>query len=608
MKKSILLLLLIMRCQLSFAQSTPVYYKVYFEADHNKMKELSQLIGFDHLAKFEKGMVGDFNEEEKTILLNRAMNARVLVSDVAQYYRQRAADDLKHAKHIRNGVPLHFHGGSMGGYMTLSEALQNIDSMVTLYPNLITPKQTIGTTLEGRPMYLYKISDNPALNETQEQKMMYTALHHAREPQSLAQLVYYMWYLLENYNTSDSVVTHLVNDREMFFIPILNPDGYVYNESIAPGGGGMWRKNRQLNSDGSIGVDLNRNYGFNWGWDNSGSSPIGSSETYRGDSAFSEFETQAMRNVCLAHPFKIVVNYHSYGDYLIYPWGYINVTTPDDALYNVLASHFTVDNAYQSGTCMQTLSYLTNGGSDDWLYGDQTSKPKMFGFTPEVGSSSDGFWPIPSQMIPLSQINLTQNMMASWMSGPYIERNRNCAYDFSTINVPLNFSYANRGLDTCLNLKSWFSTTSAWVTNSDTFNTTNLMSQQITSGPVQITLNAATPSNTIISGRLYTLYNHFLFSDTVSFRYKGSVGITEVLKPGISLAPNPSNGIIHILSQDEMKNACFVIRDMTGRMITRKEHVNNKTCSIDLSTQPKGIYLVEMHEGDQVFRTKIVLE
>src|SRR5690606_9629981 len=98
-----------------------------------------------------------------------------------------------------------------------------------------------------------------------EEEVLYSALHHAREPASLSQLIYFMWYMLENYGT-DEEVTYLIDNTEMYFIPMLNPDGYRYNELTDPNGGGMHRKNRNLVSGGSgnAGVDLNRNYSYHW--------------------------------------------------------------------------------------------------------------------------------------------------------------------------------------------------------------------------------------------------------------------------------------------------------------------------------------------------------
>jgi carboxypeptidase T len=212
-----------------------------------------------------------------------------------------------------------FGYGSMGGFFTMTEVYARLDSMFALYPNIITQKFSIGTTVQGRPIYVAKISDNPNVNESEPQ-VFYNSLIHAREPQAMMTVMYYMYYLLENYGT-DPEVTYLVNNREIYFQPIVNPDGYEYNRTTDPNGGGMFRKNRKLNSDGSYGIDLNRNFGYMWGYNNSGSSNIPSDETYRGTSAFSEPETQAYRDFVNSKNFKTTLNYHTYSNLLLYPWG-----------------------------------------------------------------------------------------------------------------------------------------------------------------------------------------------------------------------------------------------------------------------------------------------
>ena len=177
---------------------------------------------------------------------------------------------------------------------TFDEVLIELDSMRLLYPSLISAKQSIGTSIEGKDIWIVRISDNPDVDE-QEPEVLYTALHHAREPQSMMTLMYFMYYLLENYGT-DPEATFLVENRELYFVPVLNVDGYLYNQQTNPNGGGFWRKNRHNNGDGSFGVDLNRNYGYQWGYDNTGSSPNPSNNTYRGTAPFSEPETQAIRD------------------------------------------------------------------------------------------------------------------------------------------------------------------------------------------------------------------------------------------------------------------------------------------------------------------------
>ena len=194
------------------------------------------------------------------------------------------------------------------------------------------------------------------VNET-EPEVLYTAVHHAREPESMSQLIYYMWYLLENYS-ADSTVRNLVNTTEMYFVPCVNRTDTFTMESTNPLGGGMWRKNRRDNLDGEFGVDLNRNYGEQWGLDNIGSSPLTSDGTYRGTSGFSEPETQAMKNFTNNHEFKLALNYHTYGNFHIVPWGY-GYQFLYSGFHSVrfLCSVITKYNHFLVGTPNQTVNY-----------------------------------------------------------------------------------------------------------------------------------------------------------------------------------------------------------------------------------------------------------
>src|SRR5690606_38232143 len=126
---------------------------------------------------------------------------------------------------------------------------------------------------------------------------------------------------------------------------------YVYNETTDPGGGGFWRKNRRNNGGGTYGIDLNRNYGYFWGYDNVGSSPNPWSETYRGTAPFSEPETQALRNFLgSGRSVRIALNSHTSGDLLLYPWGYeYDTCTPDEAAFAALGDTLTYRNPHTYG-------------------------------------------------------------------------------------------------------------------------------------------------------------------------------------------------------------------------------------------------------------------
>ncbi len=335
----------------------------------------------------------------------------VTVDDLAEYYEARL--------HEPHTAPSGFGYGSMGGYYTFTEVVQQLDSMRLLFPTLITSRDSIGTTNEGRTIWAAEISDNPGLNEPGEPEVLYTSLHHAREPEGMMSVLYYMWWLLQNYGTNQEA-TYLVNNRQLWFMPVVNPDGYVYNQTTNPNGGGMWRKNRRNNGGGTFGVDPNRNYGPMYMWNSSfapnGSSTSPSSDTYRGTAPFSEPENQAIDNFMRAHNIRACLNYHTYGNYLIYPFGYLARENGDSLIYRDWAYDLTAENRFTNGTDMQTVNYSTRGVSDDYMYGD-TTKPVTYTMTPEVGTT--GFWPTIPEIFPLAIGNLSMNKRLAYLGGQF---------------------------------------------------------------------------------------------------------------------------------------------------------------------------------------------
>ncbi len=368
------------------------------------------------------------DENEFSKLKNLGMNFEILIDDWLKYYTERLSERKnfavdKNQLAIKNGIAK-FNLGSMGGFYTLEEVYNKLDSMNLEYPNLITKKDSIGKTVEGRPIYFVKISDNPNSDED-EPEVLYNALIHAREPQAMMTLIYFMYYLLENYET-DASVKYLVDNRELYFIPVINVDGYLHNAEIAPQGGGLWRKNRKLNPDNSFGVDLNRNFGPQeyWNAPNDGSSTVPQDITYRGTAPFSEPETQTIKNFLAERNFVNCLNYHTYSNLLIYPYGAKESETPDSLTFREFARDMTKYNNYTYGTDLQTVGYATRGNSDDFMYdGDTLSHGKIFAMTPEVGSLADaqesGFWPFPERIIPLAKDNLFPNIYYAWIAGGY---------------------------------------------------------------------------------------------------------------------------------------------------------------------------------------------
>lgn len=386
------------------------------------MKQLAALgVETDH-GRLKPGywFVSDFSSEELIRIGNAGFPVEILIEDVQKDFLRRSSREKSIQTEYydpacnRTGnyrIPANWSYGSMGGHLTYREMLNHLDSMHRKFPALISPRTPLdtGKTDGDSTIWRVRISDNPLQNEAGEPKALFTAVHHAREPVGMHQLIFFMWYLLENYN-SNAEITSLVNLSDLSFVPCLNPDGYRYNEEQSPDGGGMWRKNRRPNGDGTFGTDLNRNYGHQWGIDDFGSSPDPFSDVYRGPEAFSEAETRAVRQFCEQNSIKVALNYHTFGNFLLHPWGYDGMAPcPDLNLFRSLAGEMTRENNFRTGNCMEALNYNSNGSSDDYMYSETTQKPSILAMTPEVGNE---FWPAQEKIIPLCLKTLHQNLTA----------------------------------------------------------------------------------------------------------------------------------------------------------------------------------------------------
>ncbi|MBI5474432.1 MAG: immune inhibitor A [Ignavibacteriae bacterium] len=411
-------------------------------------------------------IAGEFELQDLT---RKGISFQVIINDLEKYYRERIASEPASS--------LNWGTGSMGGHYTFAEVLQQLDSMRLLYPGLITVRDSIGRSQQDRAIWLVRIG---TMQSQDKPEVLYTALHHAREPAGMMSTIYYMWWLLQNYGT-DPEATYLVNNRSQWFIPVVNPDGYEYNRATNPSGGGMWRKNRR-NNGGSYGVDPNRNYGpdYMWNASNGGSSTSPTSETYRGPSAFSEPENQAINNFMRSHNIKTCLNYHTYGSYLIYPWGYLSRENADSLIYRDWAYFMTAMNRSTNGTDMQTVNYATRGGADDYMFGD-TTKPSTYTMTPEVGIESDGFWASQSRILPLVTANLPMNKLLAYVAGQYTTVISHSVQDAGSngfLNRGENFSLVARVKNKGVNSASLLSVVA----------TSNSASVQF--GAVPVTINA----------------------------------------------------------------------------------------------------------------------
>ncbi|MBX7046054.1 MAG: immune inhibitor A [Ignavibacteria bacterium] len=372
-------------------------------------------ISLEHYqGNFKEGIEVVINQSEISRLKSAGINYEIMIADMNDYYANRpqpTQEEMTRSRNIQqNDNAAGFSYGSMGGFHTYTELVQKLDSLRLQYPTLITAKQDRGTTEGGRKIWSVKISDNADVNESATEPAIYfDALHHAREPISMEALLYYMYWLLDNYNTNPEA-KYLVDNREIYFIPVVNPDGYAYNQQTNPNGGGSWRKNRR-NNGSCFGVDLNRNYSFGWGYDNSGSSPDPCSDTYRGPSANSEPESQAVKNLIDAILPKISFSAHSVAGRYLNPFGFKDSSVAYE-IYSDFSSDFSSENDYLYGTVWQMLDYYSNGTTRDYLQSKGT-----YCWTPEIGGS--GFWPAVSEIVPLCNENLGPLKYLTWVGGDY---------------------------------------------------------------------------------------------------------------------------------------------------------------------------------------------
>lgn len=461
MKKALIFSSYILLSGLAHTASSQQYSKLKLWLNDFQFTQLWQAgVALDHGSrKQDTWFIGDFSEDEIAIIDESGIDYDVLIADVTTYYQQRNHSHSGSVgfgnPHLRSHArsscatstpsfadPGNFSLGTMGGYLKYSEFIQHIDAMAAQYPNLISTKAAIPgfQTHESRPIYWLRISNQPNVDQGKPQ-VLYTAIHHAREPASLSQLIYYMWYLLENYGTN-SEVTYLVDNTEMFFIPMINPDGYVFNETNNPTGGGMWRKNRR-NNGATFGVDLNRNYSYAWNTTGVSSNPA--SDVYPGPSAFSEPETQAVKWFTENRDIKIALNYHTYGNLLLYPFGHQSIQSADHNQFDIWSGWMVRQNGYNN--MLSSWLYPASGDSDDWMYdGDLGTKPKVFAMTPETGSDVHGFWPASAEILPLCRENLTQNLTAAHLLLDYAKVVDKSPAVYSVLNGYIKYDLTRLGL------------------------------------------------------------------------------------------------------------------------------------------------------------------
>jgi hypothetical protein len=264
-----------------------------------------------------------------------------------------------------------------GSYHTLAQIQTILEGIATNYSNIAT-LYSIGTTYEGRDIWCLEISDNPGVDEG-EPGVFFMGLHHAREWPSVEICLYIANNLTAGYGVN-STITNWVNNRRIWIVPVQNPDGYYYCHDQ----GIDWRKNRHYFSQyGTYGVDTNRNYDGSCDGNPSGAwgavtswaiSHYPDNECYDGPGPTSEAEDQAIASIFENNNISASITYHTYGEEVMWPWGYTDGVTPDNTYLSSvgqqIASRITVQSGGGTYDPHQSVGlYPTVSDTIDFAYG-----------------------------------------------------------------------------------------------------------------------------------------------------------------------------------------------------------------------------------------------
>ncbi|MFD0479526.1 M14 family zinc carboxypeptidase [Nonomuraea thailandensis] len=404
-----------------------------------------------------------------------------------------------------------------------------INALVAAHPTIMS-QSNYGTSYEGRNLRLIKISDNVGTDEN-ETEVLFTAHQHAREHLTVEMALYIMHLLTDNYG-SDTRITNLVNTREIWIMPDMNPDGGEYD--IATGSYRSWRKNRQPNSGSSaVGTDMNRNWAYNWGCCG-GSSGTTSSETYRGASAESAPEVRAAANwvrsrvVGGVQQIKSHIDWHTYSELILWPYGYtFNDTAPgltqdDRDAHATLGQNMASTNGYTPEQASDL--YITDGTIDDWMWGVY----KIFSFTFEMypTGSSPGFYPPDEQIVPQT----TRNREAVLRFLEYSD----CVYRI----IGKEAQYCGTGNPPITVWSDTFETATGWTVNPAATDTATL-GQWERGDPEATTSSGAKQLGTTVSGTNDLVTGRLAGSSAGAYDVDG--GVTSIQSPPITL---PSTGAL----------------------------------------------------------------
>ena len=260
-----------------------------------------------------------------------------------------------------------------------------LKALAEAYPQRAT-LHGIGASFDGRPLWALRVGGA----HDDDVPMLVSGTQHAREWIAAMTATCVADRLVRN-DDDDPAVRALVDSTEMWVVPVVNPDGYQYSW----GQDRYWRKNRR----GGHGVDLNRNYSVAWG--GTGSSSSKRSDIYRGAGPFSEPETTALRDLARREEVRLHVDFHAYGQLVLFPWNNNTKRSDDHGRYAAIGDTLVSAIADEHDTRYRLIRgvelYPAAGTMTDYMYGEVGALSYTIELRPRSGS---GFVLPPDQIKP----------------------------------------------------------------------------------------------------------------------------------------------------------------------------------------------------------------
>jgi len=476
-------------------------------------------------------------------------------------------------------------------YHTFQELSHDLDSIATHYPS-ITHLDTIGfSTRDSLPIFAMKVSNNPQIEED-EPAILYVACHHAEEILGVELCLYMINDLISKYNI-DSTITNWVNNREIWFVPLLNVEG---REVVMNGIDTIWRKNKRDNNNNGVfdldgdGVDLNRNYDFYWSGGGSSNPP---NEYYRGPAPFSENETRAIRDLALAQHFVFCNSYHSartgLGQVIYYPYQWSGGYSPDFLCIRQIADSMSklIINDAGNGHYTALTGMGLEGDERNWFYGVWGT----FAYTIEISTTTiQPGWKVDSicQRNMIGAYFLLDRMNYSGITG--------CIYD-SLTNEPLSAEVIINGhYDPNLPPRKSEPNFGRFL-------------RILTPGADNIEISK--DGYTAKSFQNVLVTNNALTQMNICLNKIGSDVIKEDYPNRITINSNPAKDLVFIHLDNPQNFTALKIYDSNGRLVTKfdnpagdlvwqgKDKINRKICD--------GIYWIVAETAEQKLIKKIIV-